>query len=112
MEANNKTLGNAGEDLAEVILRRRGYDIADRNYTCKFGELDIVATKGSLLAFVEVKTRSSQSFGLGREAVNREKRRHIRNCAKCYLAEKRPSYDAIDFQVIEISAEHIENLRF
>ncbi len=109
---DRKLVGRAGEELAVEILRKKGYDILATNYICKMGEVDIIAIKDGIIAFVEVKTRLDDSYGMGREAVNCKKRQHIRNCAKWFLTKEKPSYLAVDFQVIEISLCHLENLRF
>ena len=58
-----KEVGKTGEDLAFRFLKKRGYRILLRNYTCKMGEMDIIAQDGDTLAFVEVKTRTSTVFG-------------------------------------------------
>ena len=107
-----KRIGRLGEELATVLLEGRGYSIVARNFSCKFGEVDIIARKGGLIAFVEVKTRLSESCGSGRESVNHVKRQRIRWCADYYLNHTRWVYDAVDFQVIEISTEYLTGLEF
>ena len=107
-----KRIGKLGEELAAALLEERGYRIVVRNFSCKFGEVDIIARRGGLIAFIEVKTRLSENFGNGRESVNQVKRQRIRWCADYYLAHTRWVYDAVDFQVIEITAEHLKGLEF
>ena len=67
---NTTGIGRTGEDIACTYLKGNGYIVLKRNYRAARGEIDIVAKKGSLLAFVEVKTRKDRSFGLACEAVN------------------------------------------
>lgn len=109
---NNKEIGNAGERLAEEMLERRGYRIMERNYRCFYGEIDLIAEKNNRVAFVEVKTRLTDSCGDGRSAVNSKKRRRIHNAAGYYLTHTTTLFDDVDFQVVEISVAHITELEF
>ncbi|NQX14452.1 YraN family protein [Rathayibacter sp. VKM Ac-2857] len=74
-------LGRRGEDIAAAHLRERGFEILDRNWRVREGELDIVAREGSALVVVEVKTRSSTRFGLPIEAITRVKAQRLRRLA-------------------------------
>lgn len=105
-----KRIGRLGEELAATLLEEQGYRIIVRNFSCKFGEIDIIARKGRSIVFVEVKTRLSERYGSGREAVTETKRKHIRWCADYYLSHTRWVYDEMDFQVIEISAVQLTGL--
>lgn len=109
---NRRRTGKLGEDLAEILLMEKGYEILARNFTCPYGELDIIARNGDVIAFVEVKTRLFGSFGRGSESVNGEKRRRIKLCAAYYLNRMRSLSVNVEFQIIEISAEHLEGLIF
>ena len=109
---DNVKVGKYGEDLATEYLKSNGYYILDRNFKCKIGEIDIVAKKDSAIIFIEVKTRSSDRFGMPREAVNYYKQRKIRNVANVYLKFKRLIDHSCRFDVIEIldgEITHIEN---
>ena len=64
-------VGKAGEEAAVQYLRQHGYRILERNYRCRFGEIDLIARDGRMLAFVEVKTRRSQKYGPAAAAVTR-----------------------------------------
>ena len=83
---NKKLLGRAGEELAAKLLKLKGYRILRRNYYCRYGEIDIIAMKDGAVIFCEVKTRTGDDFGTGRESVNYEKIRHLFNSAESYLA--------------------------
>ncbi|MFP5299074.1 MAG: YraN family protein, partial [Actinomycetota bacterium] len=61
-------LGRSGEDLAAAFYERQGFTVS-RNYRCREGEIDLIAARGSLVVFCEVKTRSTDYFGLPAEAV-------------------------------------------
>ena len=81
-------LGISGENLACDALSRRGYAIIARRYRTRVGEIDIVAKDGDTLVFVEVKTRTSEDFGIPAEAVTWRKQRRIVTMARWYLTEK------------------------
>ena len=66
---NNTRTGVLGEELAEIMLLEKGYTILARNFRCRYGEIDIIAAKNGVLAFVEVKTRLFGSCGRGSESV-------------------------------------------
>lgn len=82
--ARRKT-GEAGEKYAEHYLRQCGYRIIACNFRCRRGEIDIIAERGGILCFVEVKTRRGRAYGLPAEAVNHRKRARIRIAAEYYL---------------------------
>ena len=96
--------GDSGEDAACRLLKREGYRIAARNFSCKIGEIDIVAVhpQEKLLAFVEVKTRRSTAYGMPCEAVDRRKQIKLRRCAEVYMLKDsrfsgfQPSMDIIE----------------
>ena len=81
----NKKTGNVGEALAVKYLKEKSYQIKELNYTNKIGEIDIIATQNDTIVFIEVKSRTSNKFGVGREAVNFYKQQKIRKVAQCYL---------------------------
>jgi len=93
-------LGTLGEDRAAAYLKLRGWKIVDRNYSCRFGELDIIAQRGNILAFVEVKLRSEDSLYSGREAVTAAKQKRIISTAELWLSqnetELQPRFDVIE----------------
>jgi putative endonuclease len=100
---DRKELGMRGEDEATRLLKNKGYKILDRNYRCRFGEIDIVAREGDTIAFVEVKTRGSEDFGSPKEALDTRKRRHITRASMDYLNRHRRSGDAhIRFDVVTV----------
>lgn len=92
--------GRAGEEKAARYLRRRGWRIAARNFRTRWGEIDLVAEKGGVRAFVEVKTRADSRFAEAREAVTPAKQRRLIASAEAYLAahpgELQPRFDVIE----------------
>ncbi|HUH03601.1 MAG TPA: YraN family protein [Kofleriaceae bacterium] len=96
--------GRHNEDRACEELVRRGYDIVERNYRCKLGELDVVARDGRTLVFVEVRSRSSARLGSALETIGIAKQRRIARVAQHYLMVRRPRFDTCRFDVIGITA--------
>ena len=82
--------GRDSEAEAARYLRRSGYRIVARNYRTPFGEIDLVAYDGSVLAFIEVKARRNERFGAPQTAVTADKRRRLTRVALAYLAGMRP----------------------
>jgi len=74
-------LGRRGERLAEQYLEARGYRLIERNWRCRHGEIDLVMRGGDVIAFVEVKTRTSTAFGHPLEAITPVKLARMRRLA-------------------------------
>ncbi len=68
--------------------RRRGHDIVDRNWRCRDGEIDIVATQANVLVFCEVKTRATDRFGSPAHAVTPDKQRRLRRLAVAWMVAR------------------------
>ncbi|MBI4090673.1 MAG: YraN family protein [Candidatus Komeilibacteria bacterium] len=90
-----KDVGRGGEEIACVFLKRRGYKIIDRNYSRKWGEIDIIAEKEGTVRFVEVKAVtargadfSREMSGLPEELVHRTKLKKVARTAALYMEEK------------------------
>ena len=83
-------LGASGEELAAHWYTAAGYRVLARNWRCREGELDLVACRGGLAVFCEVKTRRDVRFGLPAEAVTPAKQRRLRRLALRWLAERPP----------------------
>ena len=107
-------LGRLGEDLAAEHLIRRGFQIVERNYRTRWGELDIIAFDGRTLAFCEVKTRRASRSGIGSplEAVRGLKRSRVRRMAGSWLIERteRPRADKLRFDAIGITLDPNDRL--
>ena len=100
----NKTqLGPWGEALAAAFLQKRGYQILQRNYRCRYGEIDLIAMQAEYLVFAEVKLRKSAYFGAAREFVDRRKQEKLRATAAIWLEEHESDLQP-RFDVIEIYA--------
>jgi putative endonuclease len=107
-----RSLGAAGEDRAAEWYERQGYEILERNWRRREGEVDLVVRRGMTVAFCEVKTRTSDRFGEGVEAVSLAKQRRIRRLAARWLAELTPadgrSRVTVRFDVVSITADRLE----
>jgi putative endonuclease len=77
-----------GEKTAVRYLEDGGYRVMARNFVCPLGEIDVIVQKGGTIAFVEVKTRRSLTYGRPAEAVTGEKQAHIRRVAALYLQQE------------------------
>lgn len=109
---NHVELGKMGEAFAANLLRDKGYSIIHRNYKSVIGEIDIIASRGARLSFVEVKTRRNDKYGNPCEAVDDKKAAKIRAAAEIYLndmAKKGYIPGIISFDVIEVSLNHIKD---
>lgn len=95
-------LGARGEAAARAYLQRRGYAILAVNYRCRWGEIDIVASHGGVLVFVEVRTRRGASYGSPQESITPRKGERLVLTAQHYLQEHDvDSHWRIDLVAIE-----------
>lgn len=104
----SQALGRWGEELAAAFLRERGFRITAARWSCRFGEVDLIAEDGRFLCFVEVKLRKNGSFGTPGEFVDRRKQEKLRTAALLYLSEHPTSLQP-RFDVIEIYAPQGQN---
>ena len=100
---SDNSSGAWGEAQARRYLRLRGWQILETNYACRLGEIDLIARRGAILAFVEVKTRKNGRYGEAREFVTDAKQQRLIATASLYLAEH-PSELQPRFDVIEVYA--------
>ena len=100
---DRKILGRWGEAQVAEWLRKHGYQVLEANWHCRFGEIDLIAGKGSFLCFVEVKLRKNAGFAQAREFVDRHKQERLRTAAECYLSQN-PTELQPRFDVAEVYA--------
>jgi len=100
--ASHLEIGKEGEKLAEVYLAERGYTMLHRNWRYGRFELDLIATKDGLLRFIEVKFRSSNSFGPPEEAVTKKKLRSLMQAIEQFLFLN-PQYTDFRLDVLSIT---------
>lgn len=101
----SRAKGNAGEDAAVRFLEMNGYAILARNYAIRGAEVDVIARQGDVIAFIEVKTRSSLQYAAPREAVSRGKQRRIAMAAMRWLQENAMPEANVRFDIVEITPQ-------
>lgn len=113
----NKYIGKLGEDRAEIFLKQKGYNIITRNFSCFYGEVDIIAQNKNEIIFVEVKTRTSLKFGYPIDSVSKHKRIHMKKTAEYFLYKNNILENIVRFDVIEVYIinkrsyiKHIKNI--
>ena len=110
--ADKRSIGNSGEDAVCDMLTRHGYEILRRNFTVRGGEIDIIARKGEVVCFVEVKSRKQGSLEAGEEAINKTKRERIIRTAQRFLLtlqdDPRCRFDAAVVTLDKGKASHIK----
>lgn len=111
VDSHNKKLGKKGENRAVWYLRFHRWRIIERNFSSPFGEIDIIARKGEVLAFIEVKTRLTDEFGTPSEAVDARRKQRYISGANYFLINKNIDL-TVRFDIIEVyrgKINHIEN---
>ncbi|GAA3835563.1 MULTISPECIES: YraN family protein [Amycolatopsis] len=103
--ARHLTLGRRGEDIAARHLQKLGFVVLARNWRCRQGELDLIATNGRTLVICEVKTRTRESFGDPAEAVTEDKVARIRRLAGQWLSIHRVGWCRVRFDVVAVYAD-------
>lgn len=103
MTEEKLSLRKFGEEKALSFLKKKGYRILAQNYRCRVGEIDIVARDGKIIAFVEVKIRTSLKYGSPLLAVDLKKQKKIARVAVSYLKEKRVAQRICRFDVVGVT---------
>lgn len=96
--------GSAGESAAAAFLKRNGYRILGQNYSCRFGEIDLIARTGRYIVFVEVKSRRDERYAQAREFVTTAKQQRVIKAAMLWL-QQNPTDLQPRFDVIEVVGE-------
>lgn len=116
---DKKLTGRWGEQTAAEYLKKKKYGIVGLNYSCRFGEIDVIAEDRDYIVFAEVKLRKNSEFAEAREFVTRAKQDRIIKSASLWLAQndtsKQPRFDVIEIYAPEgrsvgkVKINHIEN---
>lgn len=103
MKSNRAEIGAFGEEFTVKYLKKQGYKILERNFHSRFGEIDVIASKKDVIAFVEVKTRGENAIYSPREAVDFYKQQKCIKTAQMYLAqnfaELQPRFDVSEIVI-------------
>jgi putative endonuclease len=109
---HNRSFGADGEERAARWYEAEGYEVLERNWRRREGEVDLIVRRGATVVFCEVKTRASDRFGTGAEAVLPAKQRRIRRLASRWLAELTPAVGRgrieLRFDVVSITSGTVE----
>lgn len=114
---SGKPLGDRGEALAARFLERAGWTVLARNYRLGHKEIDLVARRGEVVAFVEVKARAGPGFGHPLEAITWRKRREIAQVAQAWIDRHGRPGESYRFDAVAVLApagaaprvEHVED---
>jgi len=107
---HNQKIGQFGDTLAKNFLTKRGYNILDSNVKLSYQELDIVAKKGGLTVFVEVKTRISQFYGPAENAFQFSKLERFRRGIEMYMANKNLIAEDIRADLITVDIDQVTKI--
>lgn len=105
MKTQNREIGRLAEELAAEALAKKGFKILERNFSNRFGEIDIIAQDKNIYVFVEVKAKKGIEFGFPEEMINPGKLRKVKNMAAVYLNGKNPPC-RIDVVAIVLSPDN------
>jgi putative endonuclease len=107
-----RALGSDGEARAARWYEDRGYEVLERNWRRREGEIDLIVRQARTVVFCEVKTRTDGRFGTGAESVPESKQRRIRRLASRWLSELTPAAGRarveVRFDVVSITAGQVE----
>jgi len=117
MAGGTMPLGRLGEELAARFLLRSGWSILARNVRDGPREIDLIAAREAVIAFVEVKTRRASPFGSPLDAIDHRKRRHVRQAAAAWLRDHPRHGRVVRFDAMAVTlgpggafeVEHVEN---
>jgi putative endonuclease len=98
-----RAVGSSGEDAVAAWYAAAGYEVLDRNWRVRTGEIDLVARRGGTVVFCEVKTRRSDRFGLPTEAVDGRKQRRLRGLAVAWLDAHDVTATVLRFDVAAVT---------
>ncbi len=99
---SRKELGRKAENIAIDRLNSIGYKILETNFTCKIGEIDIIAEEDSCLVFVEVRSKKNNNYGFPQETINLKKQNKIKKVALYYLKINNLFEENCRFDVVAI----------
>jgi len=100
--SQNKPLGDRGERMAAEYLERAGWSILARNFRLGHREIDLVARRGEVVAFIEVKTRAGLGYGYPLEAITAKKRREIQQVAAAWMERHGRDGDVYRFDAVSV----------
>jgi len=109
-----KQIGNEGESIAADFLRQNGFHLLEQNFTSRYGEIDLVALQSNCVVFVEVKTRTTQTFGMPEDSITPVKLERVQNAGLMWLQEHPEAPGDWRIDVIAIlmdSKRHVQDIK-
>jgi putative endonuclease len=106
MKENSFKVGRHGENIAEEFLVKNGFNVIQKNFHTRYGEVDIICMKGNAVYFYEVKYRKNERYGLGEEAISKTKISKLRKSIEIWVTKHRK---VIAFDDIYLNALVIDN---
>ncbi|MBQ8623557.1 MAG: YraN family protein [Oscillospiraceae bacterium] len=108
-----KEIGNIGEEFTEKFLISKGCEILARNFTIRGGEIDIIAKKGELIHFVEVKARKRSPLETGDRAITQSKIKHIVRTAQVFLSKFEIESNCVfDVAIVEVDNGKVTDFKY
>jgi len=103
MVADHISIGKLGEQIAAIYLQKKDYKIIERNFRCKTGEIDIIASKpNKSVSFVEVKCRVGKGHGMPYESVTVGKQKKLYSAIQLYILQNKLNESKLNIEVISI----------
>ncbi|MEG0306887.1 MAG: YraN family protein [Clostridium sp.] len=102
MKSLNKSIGNYGETLAKTYIETLGYISIEQNFSCKLGEIDLIAKDSNYICFIEVKTRYATRYGYPLESITSKKIKKLYRAAQYYISLNNIHKSFFRFDAIEI----------
>lgn len=102
MSTDRIKTGRTGEDTAILELKKKGYKLLEKNYRSHFGEIDIIAEDGDIIAFIEIKTRRSDSYGEPGLSITKQKKERMYKTSLAYLIRNGMTSRRCRFDVVLI----------
>ncbi|HSA71997.1 MAG TPA: YraN family protein [Burkholderiales bacterium] len=103
--------GARAEDLCAGLLRAAGLRILERNWSCRLGEIDLIAEERGMLVFAEVRMRSGPGFGGAGESVTAAKRQRLLAAARLYLTRRPDALCRFDVFLVDGASVHVQWIR-
>lgn len=108
-----REIGNIGEDFTADFLLKKGCMILGRNFTIRGGEIDIIAQKGNVIHFVEVKTRKLRPLSPGEEAITQSKISHILKAANVYISKNEIELSCVfDVAIVTVANGSVRDFKY
>lgn len=102
MHLYNKKIGNYGENIAQKYLEINGYNIIEKNFYCRIGEIDIIGEDCGCICFIEVKTRYNDLYGLPCDSITKHKMHKLYKTAQVYILKNKLFKKNFRFDIVEI----------